>query len=511
MENKVFLRVENISKRFGAVQALDKVSIEIQEGEIHCLVGENGSGKSTLIKIITGVQDPDEGEIFVGDKSYKKIGAVEAVKAGIQVIYQDLALFPNFTVAENISLNQRLESRAKFVNWRMTRRIAEQELNEIGKKIDPDDFVEDLSVSDKQIVAITRALTSGAKLIIMDEPTTALTKSEVESLFNIITDLKKKGISTLFVSHKLSEVFKISEKVTVLRDGNNVGTFDPKELDNDKLIFYMTGRKIETSRFECKIGENDNGKKPVLEVKDLTKKGNYIDIDFKIYPGEIIGIVGLLGSGKTEMASSIFGLLQPDSGQIFLDGKEVKIKSSQDAKKLGISLLPEDRLTEGLFITKDIESNIIVTTLWKFLNRFKLINYKNVKSVTEGLADELNIKTPSLKLPATSLSGGNQQKVVVAKWISTNPKVFILDGPTVGIDVGSKRDIHMIIRGLAERGVGIIIISDDIPEILQNCNRILVMRKGRFIKEYDAACTTEEELNDMIMSGVEVTVGTSKS
>jgi simple sugar transport system ATP-binding protein len=393
----------------------------------------------------------------------------------------------------------------------MTRQIAEKELDEIGKKIDPDSLVEDLSVSDKQIVAITRALTSGARLIIMDEPTTALTKTEVESLFNIIMGLKMKGIATLFVSHKLSEVFKISEKVTVLRDGINIGTFNPGELDNDKLIFYMTGRKIETSRFECKIDSSSNGKKPVLEVKNLTKKGNYININFKLYPGEIVGIIGLLGSGKTEMASSIFGLIQPDSGQILLDGKEVKIRSSQNAQKLGISLLPEDRLTQGLFITKDIEDNIIVTTLWKFLNKLKLINFKNVRSVTEELSDELNIKTPSLNLPATSLSGGNQQKVVVAKWISTNPKVFILDGPTVGIDVGSKRDIHMIIRGLAEHGVGIIIISDDIPEILQNCNRILVMRKGRLIREYDAACTTEEELNDMIMMGEESAAKAGKS
>jgi len=504
MNDNVFLKVENISKRFGAVQALDEVSLEIKKGEIHCLVGENGSGKSTLIKIISGVQNPDEGEIFIEDKSFKKLGAIEATKEGIQVIYQDLALFPNFSAAENISLNQRLESRAKFVNWKTVKQIAEKELSEIGKKIDPDELVEDLSVSDKQIVAITRALTSGAKLIIMDEPTTALTKSEVESLFHIITGLKNKGISTLFVSHKLSEVFTISEKVTVLRDGKNVGTFDPKEINNDKLVFYMTGRKIESTKFECKIGNAGNGAKPVLEVKDLSKKGNYININLKLYPGEIVGIIGLLGSGRTEVASSIFGLIQPDSGQIIMEGKPVKIKSSQIAKKMGISFLPEDRLTEGLFITKDIESNIIVTTLGNFLNKFKLINFKNVKSETKKLAEELNIKTPSLTLPATSLSGGNQQKVVVAKWISTDPKVFILDGPTVGIDVGSKSDIHMIIRGLAENGVGIMIISDDIPEVLQNCNRILVMQKGRIVKEFDASCTTEEELNEMIMIGEEV-------
>ncbi len=499
MKNKVFLKVENISKRFGAVQALDKVNMEIREGEIHCLVGENGSGKSTLIKIISGVETPDEGTVYIGDKNYNVVEATEAVKEGVQVIYQDLALFPNFSVAENISLNQRLENRAKFVNWRSVRQIAEKELKEIGKQIDPEELVEDLSVADKQIVAITRALTSGAKLIIMDEPTTALTKSEVDSLFEVISNLKTKGISTLFVSHKLSEVFKISEKVTVIRDGLIVGTFEPEDLDEKKLIFHMTGRKIETSRFECKINESGNGMKPVLEVRNLSKKGNYIDVSFKLYPGEIVGIIGLLGSGRTELASSVFGLIRPESGEIYLEGQPIKIKSPMAAKNLGISFLPEDRLTEGLFIDKEIGSNIIVTTMWKYLNKLKLINFKKVKSDTRKLADTLNIKTPSLDLPTNSLSGGNQQRVVVAKWISTNPKVFILDGPTVGIDVGSKRDIHMIIRELADQGVGIIIISDEIPEVIQNCNRILVMRKGRIVKELEADCTSEEELNELIM------------
>lgn len=509
MENKTLLKVEDISKRFGAVQALDKVNLEIKEGEIHCLVGENGSGKSTLIKIVSGVEKPDDGQFFIDGEAYENIGAIEAVKEGVQVIYQDLALFPNFSVAENISLNQRLESRAKFVDWGSVRRIALKELDEIGKKIDPDMLVEELSVSDKQIVAITRALTSGAKLIIMDEPTTALTKTEVDSLFSIILDLKKKGISTLFVSHKLTEVFTISEKVTVIRDGKVVGTFDPKELDHDKLIFHMTGRKVETSRF-CDIKEiSREGKQPILEVKDLTKKGNYIDINFKLYPGEIVGLIGLLGSGRTELASTIFGLMQPDSGDIIVEGEKKNIKTVQDAQKSGISYLPEDRLTEGLFIDKTIEDNIIVTNLWKYLNKLKLISLKGVNKLTQKFAKDLNIKTPSLNLPATSLSGGNQQKVVVAKWLATNPKVFILDGPTVGIDVGSKRDIHEIIRELAESGVGIMIISDEIPEVLQNCNRILVMRKGKIVKELDASCTTEDELNEIIMM-VEEPVSASK-
>lgn len=501
MANKEFLKVTGVSKRFGAVKALDDVDITIEKGEIHCLVGENGSGKSTLIKIISGVVTADEGEIMIDGKKYNKIDAIQAVKDGIQVIYQDLSLFPNFSVAENISLNQRLEKRAKFVNWRETKRIAENELKEIGKKIDIDELVEDLSVSDKQIVAITRALTSGAKLIIMDEPTTALTKSEVDSLFSIITDLKAKGISTLFVSHKLSEVFDISERVTVIRDGKIVGTYDPKKIDNEKLIYHMTGRKVETSRYKADI-KKDNSK-PLLEVRDLSKKGNFIDINFKLYPGEILGIVGLLGSGRTELASAIFGLLRPDSGEIFLEGKKVNINSTQTAKKLGISYLPEDRLSQGLFISKEIGENIIVTNLWKFVNKMKLLSLNQARKSTNDLVKDLNIKTPSVDLPVSSLSGGNQQKVVVAKWVSTNPKIFILDGPTVGIDVASKRDIHMIMRDLAKQDIGIIVISDEIPEVIKNCNRVLVMRKGRIIKEFDTEKTTEMQLNELVVMAEE--------
>jgi len=494
--NELFLSVRNVSKRFGAVQALDDVDLSVHKGEILCLVGENGSGKSTLIKIISGVVEPDSGEIFIEDRHYKKLTVSEAMKAGIQVIYQDLSLFPNLSVAENISLNQRMEKRERFVNWKEVREIAERELKNIGKYIDPDVMVEELSVADKQIVAITRALTLGAKLIVMDEPTTALTKKEVDTLFTIINDLKQKDISIIFVSHKLSEVFKISERVTVLRDGKKVGDFDSKELSNEKLVFYMTGKKIINTQFSCDK-ENDR-EAPLLEVRNLSKRGNFIDISFKLNKGEILGITGLLGSGRSELAQSIFGLNDPDSGEILIDGKSVRIRSTWQAISLGICYLPEDRLVKGLFIDKEIGQNLEVTILKGFIGAGGLIRRNKLKNKIESLAKELNIKTPSLDLPASSLSGGNQQKVVVAKWIAANPKIFILDGPTVGIDVGSKSDIHQIIRGLAEKGVGIIMISDEIPEVLQNTNRILVMGRGRIIKEIETSCTNEEELNTIV-------------
>jgi len=497
--NDVFLSVKNINKRFGAVQALDNVDLTINKGEIHCLVGENGSGKSTLIKIISGVLDPDSGEITTDGKSYKKLSAMESMKLGIQVIYQDLSLFPNLTVAENISLNQRIEKREKFINWREVHEIADLELKSIGKSIDPNALVEELSVADKQIVAICRALTAGAKLIIMDEPTTALTKNEVDNLFSIINDLKKRDISVIFISHKLSEVFKISEKVTVIRDGKKVGDFASSELDNEKLIFYMTGKKIINTQFECNLSETETV--PLLEVKNLTKKRNFIDVNFKLYAGEILGITGLLGSGRSEVAQAIFGLNDPDSGQIIMSGKPVNIKSAWQAIDLGICYLPEDRLGKGLFIDKEIGENLEVTILKDFISKAGLIQRRRIRKKISELSKELNIKTPSLDLNVSSLSGGNQQKVVVAKWVAANPKIFILDGPTVGIDVGSKSDIHQIIRGLAAKGIGIIIISDEIPEILQNTNRILIMRKGRIAKELQTNCTNEEELDKIVSEG----------
>ena len=497
--NEEIISVKNISKRFGAVQALDNVDLVINKGEIHCLVGENGSGKSTLIKIISGVESPDSGDISINGKLYKKLNAIDSMREGIQVIYQDLALFPNLSVGENISLNQRIEKKEKFINWREVRDIAEKELKSIGKAINPDDLVEDLSVANRQIVAICRALTHEAKLIIMDEPTTALTKNEVENLFKIILDLKAQGISVLFISHKLSEVFIISDKIAILRDGKKVGDFKAEELDNEKLVFYMTGKKLVATKFKCEI-KQDSGK-PLLELKNFTKKGNFLDINLKLYSGEILGIIGLLGSGRSELATAIFGLNKPDSGELFIDGEKVVIDNPGEAIEHGICYLPEDRLSEGLFIEKEIEENLSVIILKNYI-KSGLIQRKKLITDIEKLSKDLNIKTPSLELPVQSLSGGNQQKVVVAKWIAANPKIFILDGPTVGIDVGSKSDIHQIIRNLANKGIGIIIISDEIPEALQNSNRILVMRHGRIVKELESDCITEEELNKIVIESI---------
>jgi simple sugar transport system ATP-binding protein len=491
-----FLEVKNISKSYVGVQALDKVNLSINKGEISCLVGENGSGKSTLIKIIAGVVRPDEGEIIIEGKKYKHIHAIDAIRQGIQVIYQDLSLFPNLSIAENISLNQMIERKKKSISWKEIREIAEKEISNINKDLDLDEKVENISIANKQLVAICRALTQNAKMIIMDEPTTAIAQKEIDFLFSVISDLKKRGISILFVSHKLSEVLKISEKVTVIRDGKLVGVYNTKDLDHDTLSFYMSGKKLLSSKFRYK--EKEKQEKPLLEVKNLSKKGNFQDINFQIKSGEIVGITGIIGSGRTELALSLFGLNRPDAGEIYIEGNLLKIKFPRDAIEHGLSYLPEDRLNQGLFIKQPIGNNIIVTIMKKLLNRLNLIENDKKYKYAEKWSKDLNIIAPSLDTAVQTLSGGNQQRVVIAKWLATHPKVFILDGPTVGIDVASKSNIHNIIRKLADQGMGVIIISDEIPEILSNCNRLIVIREGRIIKKLNTDEVTENQLLEIL-------------
>ncbi len=496
--NEIFLEAKNICKAFDGVQALNDVGLTIRRGETHCLVGENGSGKSTLIKIIGGVIEPDSGVIELNGRPYTRLRAIDSIREGVQIIYQDLSLFPNLTVAENISLNQMVESNDRILNWKTMKSVAEHALEEIGEKCKLTERVENLSLSKRQIIAISRALTQNAKLIIMDEPTSAITREEVDHLFRVIAELKKKGIATLFVSHKLSEVFEIAENVTIIRDGTKIGDYPSSELDNEKLVFLMTGQNIQYSPYAFE--SQDKEETPLLEVKNLTKKGQFENISFSVKKGEILGITGLLGSGRTEIALSLFGLNKPDSGDIYVEGKRVAIASTRDAIKLGIGYLPEDRMSQGLFIEQPIGSNIIITVIRQLLGKLRLIQMKKRVSLIRAWIEELRIKTPSPDIPANSLSGGNQQRVVIAKWLATNPKVFILDGPTIGIDIGSKRNIHEIIRDLAvKKRMGIIMISDEIQEILQNCNRVLVMSGGRIIEEVEKSSSiSEEELFNIV-------------
>ncbi|MDR2551652.1 MAG: sugar ABC transporter ATP-binding protein [Treponema sp.] len=489
----LFLEVKNITKTFEGVKALNNVDMAIGRGEIHCLVGENGSGKSTLIKIIGGVHRPDSGTITINGAEIKNINTIESIRQGVQIIYQDLSLFPNMTVAENIAMNQMLESNSRVINWRRVRQEAKKALETIGEAIDLNERVENLSIARKQIVAISRALTQNAKLIIMDEATSAITRDEVEHLFEVIAKLRNKGIAVLFVSHKLNEVFEIAQRVTIIKDGKKIGVYPASELNNDKMVFLMTGQNFRAEPYRFAGGE------PVLSVRGFAKAGQFSDISFDLRKGEILGITGLIGSGRTETALSLFGLNRPDAGEIRLNGKPVIIRFPQDAIAAGIAYLPEDRLTQGLFAEQSIGNNIVITVLDRLLNRLKVLARGKLETEKNAWVKKLAIKTLTHRVPASSLSGGNQQRVVIAKWLATRPAVFILDGPTIGIDIGSKYHIHEIIRDLARNGMSIIMISDEIPEILDNCNRVLVMAGGRIVKEIpDTSGVSEAEVLDLI-------------
>lgn len=487
------LRVEGIKKSFGGVEALKGVGLELGTGEIHCLAGENGCGKSTLIKIVSGFYEADAGSIEVRGRRFSRLSPAEAISLGIQVIYQDFSVFPNLTVMENLALNMELMDKRKLVSYPRMRRIATEAVAKIGFDVDLDERVENLSIADKQLIAVCRALLYDAKLVIMDEPTTALTKREVKALFSVIKSLQAQGISTLFVSHKLDEVFEISERFTILRNGENVVTGSTSELDDKKFAYYMTGREFEEESFEPGGLSAD----PVLSVKNLALRGGFSDVSFDLRGGEILGITGLLGSGRTELVQTLFGIERPDSGTIAVEGKAVSIRSVKDAVALGIGYVPADRLTEGLFLAQSIERNMAVSSLERLSSFAGFLDDGKIDAEVASWIAELSIATKDAERPVRTLSGGNQQKVVLARWLANDLKVLILNGPTVGVDIGSKYDIHALLRNLAARGLAVIVISDDLPEILACCNRVVVMRDGRVVEELSASGTSESRLSEI--------------
>jgi simple sugar transport system ATP-binding protein len=491
-----FIRLNNISKSFAGVKALQEVNLTLRKGEVCCLIGENGSGKSTLIKVISGVHAPDSGEIQIDGRTYKRLHPIEAIREGIEVIYQDFSLFPNLTVAENLALDEEISANRRLINWKEVFKIAREALDKINVQINLERQVSDLSVADRQLVAISRALLQNARLIIMDEPTTALTQKEVRALFEVINNLKKNGISILFVSHKLDEVLEIADRIVILRNGMKVFEGEAGAIDRATMVQYMVGRDLV---YESAAAQEISKDAPViLEVKNLYRRHSFYEVSFTLRAGEILGITGLLGSGRTALALSLFGILPAESGSIYIEGKPVKLNSVQDAIKYGIGYVPEDRLNEGLFLKQAIGKNIVVRVIDKMLNTLRLINRRAVQDTVREWLERLSVHTPSPDLPANSLSGGNQQRIVLAKWLASRPKILILNGPTVGIDVGSKAEIHEIIRDLARQGMALIVISDDVPELLQVCHRILLMKKGRIVEEFLRQNLTEGQLNTML-------------
>lgn len=491
------IRAKGIKKYFGGVKALDGVDLEIKKGEVHCLAGENGCGKSTIINVISGFYTPEGGEIEIDGVSYSKLTPQQAISAGIQVIYQDLSVFPNLTVMENLALNMELANKKKFVSKKKFREIAKEAVSKIDFDIDLEEKVENLSVADKQLIAISRALLNNAKLIIMDEPTTAITKKEVKALFKVIRSLQEKNIAILFVSHKLDEVFEIAERYTIFRSGKNVASGNASELTREKFTYYMTGREIEEVPFE--YAEEQNAM-TIMEVRNLSLKNGFKNINFSIKEGEILGITGLLGSGRTELAEALFGYRKANSGDIFIRGEKVENNCVKDGIQNGIGYVPPERITEGLFLSQPIAENITIERWEDFSNKMGIVNTAQIEATVNEWVEKLSIKVFNIHDPIGTLSGGNQQKCVLAKWLLLNLNVLILNGPTVGVDIGAKYDIYELIKKLAKSGLSVIIISDDLQEVLSICNRVLVMRRGEIVKEAYTRDLNDTELAEIAVA-----------
>jgi rhamnose transport system ATP-binding protein len=463
-----------ITKSFAGVRALRGVSFDLRAGEVHALVGENGAGKSTLIKIITGAEQPDDGHVIVGGTHVRHMDPRLSRTLGIAAIYQQPSLFPHLTVAENIALPLEPAAVWRRIDWRGRAARASELLARIGSTIDPDRLVETLSMPEQQIVEIAKAIGADARIVVMDEPTASLTDREVERLFRAIALLRSHGVGIIYISHRLEEVFKVADRITVLRDGETVATHTPGDLSRGELIRLMVGREIDAvfPKRPVTMGE------VALEVRGVSSRTSGLhDVSLTVRRGEILGLAGLVGSGRTELAETLFGLRPRDRGEMLLDGQPVSIASPADAIRAGIAYLPEDRRQHGVVLDLSIAANASLASLSAVSSR-GVINRARERSRAQEYVDRLRIKTPSVLADVGTLSGGNQQKVALARWLSTAPSVIILDEPTQGVDVGSKAEIHALMQMLAEQGLAILMISSELPEILGMSDRIAVMHAG---------------------------------
>lgn len=483
-EREVILSIKDVSKSFPGVKALDQVSIEVRRGTVHGIVGENGAGKSTLMKILSGVYTKDSGTIIFDGENIKTTTPVQSMKRGLSIIYQELNLVKTMSVGENIFLGRFKEMHG----MRGTHARAKELLKSIGSSIDTYKLVSDLSVSEKQMVEITKALSFDSKLIIMDEPSSSLTADEMKQLVKIINHLKAQGISIIYISHKLDEIFELCDIVTIMRDGHVIDTKPISELTRSDMITMMVGRSIENEypeRPKC-MGET------LMEVRSINTNKLH-DISFELKKGEILGLVGLVGAGRTEIVRAIFGADKVKGHQVHIDGKPVKIKKPSHAKKAGIGLVPEDRKLQGLVLPFSVESNISMACLDR-MTKSGFLNSSTEKDIAEKHVKSLGIKTPSVKTKVGSLSGGNQQKCIVGRWLELNPRILILDEPTRGIDVGAKYEIYLLMKKVAESGGSVILISSELPEVLNMSNRVLTICDGRITGEFDPQTATANSI-----------------
>lgn len=489
---KKLLELRNISKYFPGVKALESIDLDIYPGEIHGIIGENGAGKSTLIKILTGAHKNDEGKIFIEGKEVKINGPRDAMNYGITAIYQELNTIPHLTVAENVYLGRELKTSEKrgFLKIKEMREKSKALLNDLGQNIDTASNISKLGIGKQQMVEIAKALSINTKILIMDEPTASLTDREVKELLRTVKELKAKGISIIYISHRLEEVMEICDTITVMRDGKKIETRNRNEVDSiDTLIKLMVGRSLEQQypKIKVKIGEE------ALRVENLTKEGVFKNINFNVHKGEIVAVAGLVGAGRTEVMRTIFGVDSYDSGDIYISGNKVNIKCPRDAMNLGIAFLTEDRKGQGLILDQNINYNVNISSLDKMKKRV-LLNITNMKDRAINNIKQLNIKPQKQDFIVGQLSGGNQQKVVIGKWLNTNASIFIIDEPTRGIDVGSKVEVYNVLNELIKKGAAVIMVSSELPEVLGISDRIFVMHEGEMKAEINIEEASQENI-----------------
>ena len=483
------LRLENIVKTFPGVRALDGVSFSVLPGEVHALMGENGAGKSTLMKVLGGIYQPDSGNILMGEDKAVMSGPLDAKSKGIVFIHQELSLAEELSVAENIYLGELPRKSLGRVDWAKLSEQTNAILEKLNVGFDAKTRVGDLSIANQQMVEIARALTVNAKAVIFDEPTASLTDAEKVVLFDVISDLKNEGVGIIYISHRMEEIFKITDRITVLRDGQYQGTVNTAETDEEAVTQLMIGRKLDLTRNASHHELGD----VALEVRGLSCGKLYQDVSFELRRGEVLGFYGLVGAGRTEIAETLFGLRDPSAGQILLDGEEVRIHSPADAIAKGISLVPEDRKGQGLVLEMNCRDNMTLPQV-DDLKAGPFVAEGAEVAIFDQYRDQLDIRTPGWKQKAGNLSGGNQQKIVIGKWLSMHPNVLIVDEPTRGIDVGSKSEIHKLLRKLAAQGYAVIVISSEMPEVLHVSDRIIAMYSGRIMRTFTSDEVTEDNL-----------------
>ncbi len=497
MAEHAVLRIRDVSKQFPGVKALSHVSMEVEKGEVRALMGENGAGKSTLIKILTGIYQFEEGEIEFDGKRVHPKSAIEMQRLGVSTIYQEINLIPYLSVAENIYIGKEPIKHGR-IDWEQVKKGAEEALRDLGISIDVTQKINQLSTALQQMAAIARALQTDAKLFIMDEATSSLDKRETQRLFDVIRNLKERGIAVIFVSHRMDELFQICDSVTILKDGELAGTYKMAEINHHTLVSKMIGRDAAEIIGQRKQYRTDWEQKPVMcEVKNIRKKTRLNGVNLKIRQGEIVGLAGLLGSGRTELAKIIFGEDTAYEGEVLIDGEKVHLPSVRKSIERGIVYCPEDRKTEGVFLGMSVEDNLTISVLRSLL-RGGFVQTKKKKAIVEEYIQKINIKTPSGSTAVRSLSGGNQQKVILARWLAGKPRLIILDEPTRGIDVGAKAEIEKLIQQLAREGISVLYISSEIEELVRGCDRIAVLREGSVFGELFGEEITSDNLLHMI-------------